>query len=151
MSGRIDPIKMVDVSGKGVVHRVAEAVGRIRLRRETIDAIRVGNVKKGDPLTVAEVACVMAAKRTPEIVPLCHPLPLTSVDADFVVNDDFVEARCRVEADYRTGVEMEALTGLTAALLTIWDMVKYMEKDEDGQYPATAITDVRVTKKTKEG
>jgi len=71
------------------------------------------------------------------------------VDADFTLGDGFIEARCRVAADYRTGVEMEALTGVTAALLTIWDMVKYMEKDEAGQYPTTAITGVRVTEKRK--
>ena len=145
----VDPLKMVDISEKEVAHRTAEAVGRIKLRKETIAAIRKGEVKKGDPLVVAEVACVLAAKRTPEIVPLCHPLPITSVDAEFTLGDVFIEARCRVSADYKTGVEMEALTGVTAALLTIWDMVKYLEKDEAGQYPTTAITDVRVTEKRK--
>lgn len=145
----VDPLKMVDISEKEVIHRTAEAVGRIKLRKETIAAIREGGVKKGDPLAVAEVACVLAAKRTPEIVPLCHPLPITSVDADFTLGDGFIEARCRVAADYRTGVEMEALTGVTAALLTIWDMVKYLEKDEAGQYPSTAITDIRVIEKRK--
>ena len=146
---RVDPLRMVDISGKEDVHRTAEAVGRIKLRMETIDAVRAGRVEKGDPLAVAEVACVLAAKRTPEIVPLCHQVPITSVNAEFTLEDRFIEARCRVSADYKTGVEMEALTGVTAALLTIWDMVKYMEKDEAGQYPKTAITDVRVTEKRK--
>lgn len=146
---RVDPLRMVDISSKEVVHRTAEAVGRIKLRKETIDAVKAGRVEKGDPLATAEVACVLAAKRTPEIVPLCHPVPITSVNAEFTLEDDFIEARCRVSADYKTGVEMEALTGVTAALLTIWDMVKYMEKDEAGQYPTTAITDVRVTEKRK--
>ena len=145
----VDPLKMVDISEKEVIHRTAEAVGRIKLRKETIAAIREGGVKKGDPLAVAEVACVLAAKRTPEIVPLYHPLPITSVDAEFTLGDGFIEARCRVSADYKTGVEMEALTGATAALLTIWDMVKYLEKDEAGQYPTMVITDVRVTEKRK--
>lgn len=149
MTGWVDPLRMVDISGKEVVHRTAEAVGRIKLRGETIAAVREGRVEKGDTLAVAEVACVLAAKRTPEIVPFCHPLPITSVDADFKLGDGFIEARCRVAADYRTGVEMEALTGVTAALLTIWDMVKYMEKDEAGQYPTTSITDVRVVEKRK--
>lgn len=149
MRRRVDPLRMADISDKEVVHRTAEAVGRIKLRKETIAAIRKGEVKKGDPLAVAEVACVLAAKRTPEIVPLCHPLPITSVDAEFTLGDSFIEARCRVAADYKTGVEMEALTGVTAALLTLWDMVKYLEKDEAGQYPTTAITDVRVTEKSK--
>jgi len=146
---RVDPLRMVDISGKEVVHRTAEAVGRIRLRKETIDAVRAGRVEKGDPLAAAEIACVMAAKRTPDLIPLCHPVPVTSVNAEFTLGDASIEARCRVSADYRTGVEMEALTGVTAALLTIWDMVKYMEKDEAGQYPTTAITDVRVTEKRK--
>ena len=144
-----DPIRMVDVSGKETSRRTAEAVGRIKLRNETVDAIKAGKVEKGDPITVAEVACVMAAKRTPEMIPLCHPLPLTSVDAVFNLGDDYIEARCRVAAEYKTGVEMEALTGVTLALLTIWDMVKYLEKDEAGQYPDTAITHVKVTEKRK--
>ena len=149
MSRKIDPLKMVDISDKAITHRAAEAVGKIRLRKETMKAIREGRIEKGDPLTVAEVACVLAAKKTPEIIPLCHQLPLTSVNAEFTLGDDHVEARCRVEADYRTGVEMEALTGVSAALLTIWDMVKYLEKDERGQYPATSITDIRVVEKRK--
>lgn len=146
---RADPLRMVDISEKEVVHRVAKAVGRIRLRKETVAAVRRGEVKKGDPLAAAEVACVLAAKKTPDIVPLCHPVPLTSVDAEFTLGEDHIEARCRVSADYKTGVEMEALTGVAAALLTIWDMVKYLEKDEAGQYPTTAITDIRVTEKRK--
>jgi len=146
---RIDPLRMVDISEKEVVHRTAEAVGRIKLKEQTVDAIRRGKVAKGDPLAAAEVACVLAVKRTPETIPLCHPVPITSVDAEFTLEDGFIEARCRVSADYKTGVEMEALTGVTAALLTIWDMVKYIEKDEAGQYPTTSITDVRVTEKRK--
>jgi len=149
VTGRVDPLRMVDISGKEVVPRAAEAVGTIELRAETVQAIREGRVEKGDPLSAAEVAGVMAAKRTPEIVPFCHPVPLTSVDVDFKLGDGSVEARCRVAAEYRTGVEMEALTGATAALLTIWDMVKYLEKDDNGQYPTTAITGVRVVEKRK--
>ena len=147
---RFESLRMVDISGKEVIHREAEAEGVIRLREETVKVIKDGKVKKGDPLRTAEVACVMAVKRTPEIIPLCHPVPITSVDTEFELGADFVTARCRVTADYRTGVEMEALVGVTAALLTIWDMVKYMEKDEKGQYPSTSITDVRVVEKRKE-
>jgi len=146
---RVDPLRMVDISEKEIVRRTAEAVGRIKLKKQTLDAVKKGRVEKGDPLAVAEVACVLAVKRTPETIPLCHTVPITSVDAEFTLSDGFIEARCRVSADYKTGVEMEALTGVTAALLTIWDMVKYMEKDEAGQYPTTAITDIRVTKKRK--
>ncbi len=143
------PVKMVDVSGKEVVHREAEAVGKIQLKKGTVDAIKAGKVKKGDPLSVAEVASILAVKRTPETIPLCHPIPITSVTMEFQLGVDFIEARCRVTADYKTGVEMEALAGVTAALLTIWDMVKYLEKDEDGQYPSTAIAGIRVVEKRK--
>jgi cyclic pyranopterin phosphate synthase len=150
VSGKKDPIRMVDISGKPVVHREAEATGRIRLKRETVEAIREGRVEKGDPLAVAEVAAALAVKRTPEAIPLCHPVPITSVDTRFELGGLHVDAWCRVTADYRTGVEMEALSGVAAALLNIWDMVKYMEKDEGGQYPETAITDVRVVEKRKD-
>ena len=145
----LNPLRMVDISDKEIVHRVAEASGRIWLKEVSMDAIRKGAAQKGDPLAVAEVACVLAAKGTPRIVPLCHPVPLTSVDTEFIVGAGFVEAKCRVSANYRTGVEMEALTGVSAALLTIWDMVKYLEKDERGQYPDTAITDIRILEKRK--
>jgi len=147
MSERSNPMKMIDISDKEVVHREAEASGRIRLKPETIEKIRSREVKKGDPLPAAEIACILAVKKTPELLPLCHPIPITSVDAEFHISDEYVEARCRVTADYKTGVEMEALTGVSAALLTIWDMVKYLEKDEDGQYPSTVITGVKVTEK----
>lgn len=143
------PVKMVDVSGKEVVHREAEAVGKIQLKKGTVDAIKAGKVKKGDPLSVAEVASILAVKRTPETIPLCHPIPITSVTMEFQLGVDCIEARCRVTADYKTGVEMEALAGVTAALLTIWDMVKYLEKDKDGQYPSTAIAGIRVVEKRK--
>ena len=143
------PVKMIDISEKEVVHREAEAVGRIGLKVETIEAIKEGKVEKGDPLKVAEVASIQAVKRTPETIPLCHPIPLTSVTTEFDLGDDDIEARCRVTADYKTGVEMEALVGVTAALLTVWDMVKYLEKDDEGQYPSTVITGVRVVEKRK--
>jgi cyclic pyranopterin phosphate synthase len=150
MSERSNPIKMIDVSDKEVVHREAEASGRIRLKPKTIEKIRAGEIKKGDPLPAAEIACILAVKKTPELLPLCHPIPITSIDAEFQITDEYVEAKCRVTVDYKTGVEMEALTGVSAALLTIWDMVKYLEKDEDGQYPSTVITGVKVTEKRKD-
>ena len=145
-----DPVRMVDVSGKDVVHRVATATGRIHLRRETVDAVREGKISKGDPLTVAEIASIQAVKKTPDLIPLCHNVPIGSVDTSFTLGEAHVEARCTVTADYRTGVEMEALTGVAVALLNIWDMVKYLEKDADGQYPDAWITDVKVTEKRKE-
>ena len=145
-----DPVRMVDVSGKDVVHRVATATGRIYLRRETVDAVREGRIRKGDPLTVAEVASIQAVKKTPDLIPLCHNVPIGSVDTSFRLGESYIEAKCRVSAIYRTGVEMEALTGVAVALLNIWDMVKYLEKDSDGQYPDAKITDVKVTEKWKE-
>jgi cyclic pyranopterin phosphate synthase len=145
----VDPFGMVDISEKEIVPRTAEAIGRIILKRDTVDAIRSGKVKKGDPLAVAEIACIQAVKKTPDLIPMCHNIPLSNVDADFILSEDSVEVRCSVTAIYRTGVEMEALTGVSVGLLTIWDMVKYLEKDEQGQYPSTKITDVVVTEKRK--
>lgn len=140
---------MVDISGKDIVHRRAVAEGRITLSSVALEAIRSRTVKKGDVLEVARMAAIGGVKLTPTVVPLCHPVLLTAVHVDFEVLDDGIRATCAVEADYRTGVEMEALTGVTVALLTVWDMVKYLEKDEAGQYPSTRIQDVRVLRKEK--
>jgi cyclic pyranopterin phosphate synthase len=146
---RINPFNMVDITEKKAVPRTAEAIGRIALMKGTIKAIREGKVEKGDPLAAAEIACIQAVKRTSDLIPMCHDMPIDAVNANFDVCDDYVEARCRVSATYKTGVEMEALTGVSVALLTIWDMVKYLEKDEDGQYPSTTISDIRVIEKRK--
>ena len=140
---------MIDIVDKESLPRTAEAVGKITLCKETIKVIKAGKVKKGDPLAVAEVACVQAVKRTPDLIPMCHQIPLSSIDASFTIGENYIEARCRVSATYKTGVEMEALTGVSVSLLNIWDMVKYMEKDEGGQYPTTKITDIRVIEKRK--
>ena len=144
-------VHMVDVGGKPEVLRVAVAKGVIRLREETVKRILEGRVEKGDPFTVAKLAAIMAVKRTPEIVPLCHPIPVTGVDVDFEVKGRDVVVTVEVRAVARTGVEMEALTGVSAALLAIWDMVKAYEKDEAGQYPETVIREVRVVRKVKGG
>jgi len=140
---------MVDVSEKDVSHRTSEAEGKIWLTPETIEAIAGGNVKKGDPIEVATVAGILAAKKTHELIPHCHQIPLASVNLKFQVERDHLKATCEVTADYKTGVEMDALTGVTFALLTIWDMVKYLEKDKEGQYPITRIGEVRVVRKKK--
>jgi len=140
---------MVDITGKPAVARTATAAGRIVLGPESIEAIRRGTVRKGDVLTTAQIAGIAAAKRTSELMPLCHPVPITKVQLDLRVLPDGVEAKCTVSATYSTGVEMEALTGASIALLTVWDMVKYMEKDQLGQYPSTLITDLRVVSKQK--
>ncbi|MEM0121759.1 MAG: cyclic pyranopterin monophosphate synthase MoaC [Thermoprotei archaeon] len=142
-------MKMVDVSDKPVVRRIAEASGRIKLRKHTVELIRGGKVEKGDPLAGAQFAGIEAAKKTWELLPLCHQIPLTSVDVSFEVGEDFVEVKTRVAADYKTGVEMEALTTCAIALLTVWDMVKKYEKDERGEYPYTLIENIRVTSKIK--
>ena len=143
-------VKMVEVGHKDVVYRKAVAKGRIRLKPETIKLIKEGKTKKGNVIATAQIAGILAVKKTPELIPLCHPIPLTGVDISFEFGEDYIEATCEVRATYKTGVEMEALTGVTVALLTIWDMVKAVEKDENGQYPFTRIEDVHVVEKIKQ-
>lgn len=142
---------MVDVTEKPIVRRRAEAAGRIYLSQKTIEEIKAGRTKKGDPLLIAEVAGMNAAKQTHLLIPHCHQIPLDTVGVDFQVSKDVIEARCVVSAQARTGVEMEALVGVTMALNTLWDVVKYLEKDEEGQYPSTRISDIRVIRKEKKG
>lgn len=144
------PLRMVSVSDKPVVKRIAEAEGKIWLRPETIEKIRGGLVEKGNVFSASNAAGILAAKKTPELIPLCHLIPLSQVDIQFGVSEKHVTAKCRVVGEYKTGVEMEALVGVTTALLTIWDMVKYLEKDETGQYPRTKIGEIKVLKKKKE-
>jgi len=141
--------RMVDISGKPAVPRRAVASGFITLKEETLEKIRAGKVPKGDVLTVAQTAAILAVKRTPEIVPLTHPIPLTSTDVGFKFEDDGIRVKVEVQSIGQTGVEMEALVGVTSALLAIWDMVKGLEKDDAGQYPTTSITDVKVIEKVK--
>lgn len=145
-----DTVHMVDISSKPVVKRVAEAVGELVLQSATIDAIKSKSIKKGDVLAISEIAGIQAAKRTWDLIPLCHQIPLASVNISFKIERSRVHARCNVNASYSTGVEMEALVGVSVALLSVWDMVKYLEKDENGQYPVACIEKIRVTKKTKE-
>jgi cyclic pyranopterin phosphate synthase len=140
---------MVDISAKEVVSRTATAEGYINLLEATVEAIKTHQIKKGDVLEAAKLAAVNGVKQTPLLIPLCHPIPITGVDVNFEVIDNGLKVTCKVKADYKTGVEMEALTGVNCALLTIWDMVKYLEKDEAGQYPTTKIHDIRVVKKEK--
>ena len=142
-------LEIVDISRKEVSLRRAVAKGRIRIRRETVDAIKTGKVAKGDVLTVAKVSAILAVKKTPELIPGCHPIPLTHIAVEFQIEDGGISVVCRVTSESKTGVEMEALTGVAAALLTIWDMVKEIEKDEKGQYPFTAIESIVVEEKVK--
>lgn len=122
--------RMVDVSAKGETHRVARATGLIRMASATLTAIVNANVKKGDVLGVARVAGVMAAKRTADLIPLCHPLALTNVLIDLTPDDSLpgVRASATVRTTGRTGVEMEALTAVSVALLTIYDMAKALDR-----------------------
>lgn len=141
--------RIVHVGRKPHVDRRAIAKGRLSLRRRTIDAIRAGGVPKGDVLATAQVAALQAVKRTHEMLPLCHPIPLTGADVKIDLVDGGVECQVDVRATYRTGVEMEALHGCAIALLTVWDMVKALEKDVRGQYPETSIGEIRVVQKVK--
>jgi cyclic pyranopterin phosphate synthase len=120
--------RMVDVGEKGVTHRVAVATGRVAMRPETVALIRAGGASKGDVLGVAQVAAIMAAKRTDELVPMCHPLLLTRIEAGFALEEDGVAITARVETRGQTGVEMEALTAVAVAALTIYDMVKAVDR-----------------------
>ncbi|MBN2457960.1 cyclic pyranopterin monophosphate synthase MoaC [Candidatus Woesearchaeota archaeon] len=140
---------MADVSGKKPVLRTAVAEGKITLGRDTVDLILSGDVKKGDPLAAAEIAAILAVKKTPELIPHCHQIAVEDVSCEFKVGSDEVYAKLRVAATAKTGVEMEALVGVAAALATVWDMVKYLEKDADGQYPNTMISGIRVKEKAK--
>ena len=140
---------MADITNKGESFREATASGKIRLKAETIRLIKEGKTAKGDPVPVAEVAAVMAAKNTPQIIPFCHPLMITNVETQASFGRNWVQVQVKVKTTGKTGVEMEALTGAAAYLLTLWDMVKAHEKDEKGQYPDTAIEWIRVERKEK--
>lgn len=140
---------IVDISAKEVVQRKAIAKGKIKLKKETINAIKNNSVKKGNVLEVSKVACVNAVKNTWNLIPYCHQIPIDSVNVEFKIGKEDIECIVEVKANYKTGVEMDALVGVNVALLTIWDMVKYLEKDENGQYLETEIFGVRVERKEK--
>jgi cyclic pyranopterin phosphate synthase len=133
--------RMVDVSAKDVTTRQAVATGRVRVSAEVVGLLRGEGVPKGDALGVARVAGIMAAKKTPDLVPLCHPLAISGVSVDLEVTDEAVEIRATVRTSDRTGVEMEALTAVSVAALTVVDMVKAVDK-------GAVIGDIRVESKT---
>ena len=144
------PIKMIDISEKNTILRIATASGRIKLKKETIERIKNSQVKKGDVITIAKIAAINSVKKVPDLIPLCHPIPITNVDLNFEFeNDNSIKVSCKVKSFAKTGVEMEALTGVNIALLNIWDVVKMYEKDEKGQYPSTLIYDIKVEEKIK--
>lgn len=140
---------MVDISSKDIIVRKAIASGEIVLNEATVEKIRTGTVEKGNVFSTARIASILAVKKTPELIPMCHQIPITSVDVDFSILNNIVRAEVQVRSVGKTGVEMEALTGVSVALLTVWDMVKSAEKDETGNYPATAIQNIKVVEKVK--
>ena len=133
--------RMVDVSAKDVTTRTATATGTVLLSKEAVAALRAGEVPKGDALAVARIAAIQGAKRTPDLIPLCHPIGLHAVTADLKVEDEGVRITCTAKTADRTGVEMEALTAVTVGALALIDMVKAID-------PAAVISDVRVEEKT---
>ena len=135
--------RMVDVGHKSAQRRTARAEGVVRCQPATITALRERALPKGDVLTVAKIAAILAAKRTDELIPLCHSLPIDVVDVDFIVEESGVRIRSSVSTTAKTGVEMEALTAVSVAALTIYDMCKAMDK-------TMVIEAIRVTEKIKE-
>jgi len=133
--------RMVDVSGKQVTARVASATGRVLVSDEVVSLLRGGGVPKGDALAVARIAGIQAAKRTPDLVPLCHPIAIHGVEVALHVDDDAVSIEATVRTADRTGVEMEALTAVAVAGLALFDMVKAVD-------PAAVLTDIRVETKS---
>ncbi len=137
------------VHAKPEVYRRARAIGELSVSPGTLQAIMEGTVEKGDPLGAAEIAGLMAMKGTSRLIPHCHAIPLTGSAVEVAVDAGAVRAEAEAETLGRTGVEMEALVGATVALLTVWDMVKYLEKDENGLYPNVRLGPVRVVEKRK--
>jgi len=135
--------RMVDVSAKGETVRIATARGRVLMRPETLRLIQSGGVKKGDVLAIAQVAGVMGAKKTPDLIPLCHPLPITGVDLSFELDEtaSAVEITASARIVGKTGVEMEALTAVSVAALTIYDMAKAVDR-------AMTISDIQLVRKS---
>ena len=133
--------RMVDVSEKAVTYRTAKAAGRVWMNPETLEKVRQGSMAKGDVLAVAQVAGIMAAKRTWELIPMCHPLPLTSINITFAFQENALDIQAQVKCSGETGVEMEALTAVSAAALTVYDMCKAVQRD-------MVIDQIRLLEKT---
>jgi cyclic pyranopterin phosphate synthase len=135
--------QMVDVSAKPLNVRTAVATGKIRLRRETLDLISKDQIAKGNVFATARIAGIQAAKQTAQLIPLCHTLPLSEVKIDIITLNNHAEVKCTARTVAQTGVEMEALTGVATALLTIYDMCKAIDKEMQ-------LSDIRLVKKTKQ-
>ena len=140
---------IVDIGEKPIVARRAIASGILRLNNASVSAIREKKVSKGDVIEASTIAAIQAVKETPRIIPHCHPIPLESCNVEWSWQGNSLRCTVTVGAHYRTGIEMEALTGVSAGLLCALDMVKSFEKDENGQYPTASIDDIKVIEKFK--
>jgi len=140
---------IVDISGKKVIKRVATATGQLKLTKESIDAINTNQVKKGNVIEASTIAAIQAVKETPRIIPHCHPIPLEGCNVDWEISGTVLHCTVTVTANYKTGIEMEAITGVCAGLLCALDMVKSYEKDPSGQYPDSEISQVKIISKYK--
>ena len=140
---------IVEIGNKPIVERKATATGLLNLQEGTKNAIVNKMVKKGDVLEASTIAVIQAVKDTPRIIPHCHPIPLEGCKVDWAWEGASLRCTVHVSAHYKTGIEMEALTGVSAGLLCVLDMIKSLEKDEDGQYPHASINDIRVLEKIK--
>ena len=147
MEKKIDAI--VDITNKKDTVRIATASGILRLNEKSIGAIRNRSVKKGDVIEASTVAAIQAVKETPRIIPHCHPIPLQACDVNWNIENELLRCTVTVKATYKTGIEMEAITGVCAGLLCALDMVKSFEKDEQGLYPETSIDEVKIIDKVK--
>ena len=140
---------IVEIGSKPIVERKASATGLLHLKSETYQAIIDKTVKKGDVLEASTIAVIQAVKETPRIIPHCHPIPLEGCKVDWEWEGTSLRCTVHVSAHYKTGIEMEALTGVSAGLLCVLDMIKSYEKDDDGQYPDASITDLKILDKRK--
>tara|TARA_B100001123_G_scaffold371900_1_gene435443 strand:+ start:182 stop:634 length:453 start_codon:yes stop_codon:yes gene_type:complete len=140
---------IVEIGEKPMVERRAKATGMLHLSEATVKSVKSGQVAKGDVIEASTIAAVQAVKMTPSIVPHCHPIPIEGCKVEWDWEGNSLRCTVKVSARYRTGVEMEALTGVSAGLLCAWDMVKPLEKDDDGQYPQARISDIVVLEKYK--
>lgn len=134
--------EMVDVSDKKVLHRKASAYGKIFLKRDTLDLIKKNEIKKGDVLSVARIASIMGAKKTWDLIPLCHNIPISKIEVDFKIERDGISIYSKAVCQARTGIEMEAMTAVSIAALTIYDMCKAVDKE-------MVISDIRLEEKIK--
>ena len=140
---------IINIGGKPIVERRATARGRVVLQAASKMAIESNSIKKGNVLEASTVAALQAVKDTPRIIPHCHPIPLEGTEVSWHWNETSLWCTVSVSAHYKTGIEMEALTGVAAGLLCAFDMVKSLEKDQEGQYPVARITDLEVVEKFK--